>query len=107
MTIKLTDLNPRFVGAGGDGVTNAETGEPVPERHGVGITFDCPCGKCGERPCIIFSNPLDGGEDYGNGNPTWERTGKTFETISLKPSLQRKGGCNWHGFLTDGYFKEC
>lgn len=105
--IKLTDLNPRFVGAGGDGVTNAETGEPVPERHGVGITFDCPCGKCGERTTIIFSNPIDGGKDYGAGNPTWHRTGENFEILTLNPSIQRMGGCGWHGFLTDGEFKEC
>ncbi len=103
--MKLTDLNPRWVGAGGKGVSrkNPETGEmePAPERHAVGIWFDCPClsGTC-TRVYIDFKNPLDGGESYQPSEKhQWERTGEDFETLKLHPSIQRVGGCEWHGHV--------
>lgn len=40
----------------------------------------------------MMQNPLD----------YWERTGDTFDTLTLKPSIQRVGGCAWHGFITNG-----
>ena len=45
--MKLTDLNPRWVGAGGEGISDAD-GNPVPARAGIGLSFDCPCG-CDQR----------------------------------------------------------
>ncbi len=103
--MKLTDLDPRWVGAGGAGVSNAD-GSPVPERTGVGLSFDCPCG-CESRCFVHISNPMDGGKSYASpGQPSWDRTGDTFETLTLKPSIQRltvnDKGCKWHGFVTDG-----
>lgn len=50
--MKLVDLNPSWVGAGGEGVSDKE-GSPVPKRHGIGITFDCPCG-CRRRVYVSF-----------------------------------------------------
>ena len=106
--MKLTDLNPSWVGTGGEGVfrTN-EKGElePAHERHGVAISFDCPCGRRdydnGHTPkiCVNISPPLDGGVAFEHA---WERTGDTFETLTLRPSIQRVGGCAWHGFVTNG-----
>lgn len=108
MTVRLAELNPHWVAGGGDGVTR--NGQPVPRREGVGVMFDCPCGKCG-MPCYIpFRNPLDGGPAYDNDRNAWERTGDTFETLTLKPSVLRntaKGGCGWHGFVTDGAIVSC
>lgn len=100
--MKLTDLNPNFVGAGGEGVTR--DGQPVPERHGIGVSFDCPCGQCGERAYIAFANPLDGGppHDADGHHPTWNRVGDVFETMTLAPSIQRMGGCKWHGHIVNG-----
>ena len=103
--MKLIELNPRFLGAGGEGITNAD-GLPAPEREGVGVIFTCPCGKCDEfHECYVpFTNPLDGGSPI-DGHPTWQRTGDTFETLTLTPSILRsvnKGGCGWHGFITNG-----
>lgn len=98
--MKLTELNPHWVGAGGEGVTDKD-GNPVPERKGVGIEFDCPSG-C-NRPCFVsFTNPLDGGQAFNNGHVTWERTGETFDTLTIRPSIQRMDGCKWHGFVTNG-----
>lgn len=100
--MKLTDLNPAFVMSGGEGISDSE-GNPVPERQGVGLAFDCPCG-CRERVYLNFENPLDGGKKL-SGHPSWNRTGDTFETISLTPSILRMGGCGWHGYLTNGELK--
>jgi hypothetical protein len=102
--VPLLDLDPRWVGAGGEGITD-KNGDPVPARHGVGLGFNCPCG-CAIRGYVAFENPLDGGPPkIGTNEPTWRRVGETFETLTLRPSIKRtreKGGCGWHGFITDG-----
>lgn len=100
--MRLKELNPRFVGAGGDDITDA-AGTPVPARHGVAITFDCPCGSehC-LRVCIEFANPLDGQPPHCPDGPKWQRAGDTFEMITLTPSIQRLDCCKWHGFVTNG-----
>jgi hypothetical protein len=88
--LKLTDLHPQFLGGTGDG------------REGVGIGFDCPCGgaECGQL-YVPFANPLDGGPQYGPQG--WKRTGETFETLTLEPSILRKSTpCGWHGFIRNG-----
>jgi hypothetical protein len=109
--MKLTDLNPQFLGAGGEGVFNAD-GTPAPERTGAGLRFDCPCGNCKdewERVFVRFKNPLDGGPPVG-GEPLWTRTGETFENLTLTPSILRskeRGGCGWHGFVTNGEVASC
>jgi hypothetical protein len=101
--VRLVDLDPRWVGAGGEGISDKD-GNPVPERHGVGVSFDCPDG-CG-FPCYVpFRNPLDGGPQHDDSRPSWERTGDTFDTLTLSPSILRtkeKGGCGWHGFIRNG-----
>lgn len=105
--MKLVDLDPSWVGSGGEGVTQKDpaSGEqvPVPRREGVGICFSCPCG-C-DSPCFVpLRNPLDGGPAHGDERHTWERTGETFETLTLTPSILRHG-CGWHGWVTNGEIK--
>jgi hypothetical protein len=104
--MKLTDLNPRWVGHGGEGVTSQ--GQPVPRREAVAIAFDCPCGsaECG-RVCIELANPLDGRPPTRTDGHTWKREGETFETLSLTPSIQRLDNCRWHGFITNGEVRKC
>jgi hypothetical protein len=107
--MKLTDLNPHWVGAGGEGITNKD-GTPAEERFGVGISLDCPCGKCesANRLYVPFRNPLDGKPyPHNDGHALWDRTGDTFETLSTTPSIQRRKdvwgyGCDWHGYITNG-----
>ena len=97
--MRLIDLNPEWIGSGGEGIFDKDM-NPSPARHGVGVMFDCPCG-CGTRCFIPFTQPLDGGSsiDY---HVTWERTGDSFENLTLTPSILRIGGCGWHGFITNG-----
>ena len=98
--MRLVDLNPRWVGAGGPGITH--NGQPVPERHKVGVSFECPCG-CGTRCYVAFANPIDGGPPRVSPNEcTWVRSGDTFETLTLSPSILRLDGCRWHGFIENG-----
>ncbi len=108
--MNLADLNPRWVGAGGTGISDVD-GNPIHERHGIGMTFDCPCGKCGVRGYVAFSNPNDGYPPVLDpGEPSWSRTGFNFESLTLTPSIHRvkeKGGCGWHGFITGGKITTC
>jgi hypothetical protein len=100
--MKLVDLHPKWVASGGglDG-----DGKPAPIRNGCGVEFDCPCGS-GERRYVPFAVALDGQPwDGGRG---WQRTGDTFETLKLTPSIWfRSGCCNWHGFITAGEVQSC
>ena len=105
----LIDLDPAWVGAGGEGISD-QAGNPVPARHGVGLACECPCG-CGSRLYVGFENPLDGGPPHVPEHPLWKRTGETFETLTLIPSIQRhkigEDGCTWHGFITNGEAVNC
>lgn len=111
--MRLVDLDPRFVGAGGDGVTD-HAGNPVPARHGIGLSFLCPCPVCTPkrkgnpdddfhlRHFVEFTNPLDDGPVLDADRPHWLREGDTFETMTLQPSILSRvdaGGCGWHGYV--------
>jgi hypothetical protein len=99
--MRLLDLNPRWTGAGGEGIRQAD-GSPVPERAGTGMIFECPCGSCGQPLYIPFKNPLDGGMPLEPGRVMWGRIGENFDTLTLAPSIQRVGGCGWHGWIRNG-----
>lgn len=106
--MRLIDLNPRWVGNGGDGITDA-AGNPVPRREAVALEFDCPCG-CGNQLLINIRNPPDGGPPLYMGGASWELTGKEFESLSLEPSIRRipiHGSCGWHGFVRRDKIETC
>jgi hypothetical protein len=111
--MRLVDLDPCWVGAGGEGVSDPQ-GNPVASRQGVGVTFRCPCGRADHGPdsdriYVSFANPLDGGPPYTSpGEPAWQRTGDSFETLTLTPSILRVlAPCRWHGYVTDGAIVTC
>ena len=98
--MRLVDLDPHWT-ADDDG------------RHGMGISFECPhCPAAGnpERLGVQFANPIDGGEPSGEKSrrhsrglaPLWHRTGDTFETLTLTPSVDASEGGHWHGFIAGG-----
>lgn len=98
--MRLSDLDPVWI-VTGDG------------RHGMGVTFECPCAKCraagppyeARRLFAMFSNPIDGGPPEppdGRPSPRWKRSGDTFETLTLTPSIDASASGHWHGFITNG-----
>jgi hypothetical protein len=63
------------------------------EGKNCSIVYKCPgCNKA-----VIITD-----KDSGHNNAHWEID---FETLTAKPSIvhdKNKGGCGWHGYLTDG-----
>jgi|CXWL01.1.fsa_nt_gi hypothetical protein len=70
----------------------------------MGITFDCPVHKT-HRLGVMFANPIDGLPPDSSATHLWQRSGDTFETMTLEPSVDAsKVGC-WHGKVTNGEIK--
>lgn len=98
--MKLTELNPRWVGYSG----------PIYD----GISFDCPhClaeGLPVQRLAITFSPPIDPNGWWPRitqptyvGQQVWKRiSGDTFENLTLNPSVNTNAAGHWHGFITNG-----
>jgi hypothetical protein len=90
---------------------------PAVVRHGMGISFLCPhCED--QRLVVMFSNPLDGGpaealepdpERPGSLRPTrlWQRNGRTFQSLTLSPSIDVSASGHWHGVIVDGEVRAC
>lgn len=85
----------------------------------VGITFRCPHCPPGERGATTylgawFATPIDrdglslderGWPDFMAQHPErkfWARTGDTFETLTLSPSVDASQHGHWHGFIANG-----
>ncbi len=105
--MKLTELKPRWTGHGC-------TGNPD-EQIITGLSFLCPhCGpQTGQRLGVMFHPPIDKcgwvakGVTIAHGKIEWARTGETFETLTLTPSINtaesRMDFSNhWHGFIKNG-----
>ena len=103
--MKLVDLHPRWIGCGGEGVTDKD-GNPVPYRANIGLICDCPvCGPDHEL-FVPFANPVDGKGPH-DSRQGWQRVGETFDDLTLTPSILRKDRCGWHGFITNGEIITC
>ncbi|MBD3571621.1 hypothetical protein EJ082_01340 [Brevundimonas diminuta] len=68
-----------------------------PDGSVGGIAFICPCG-C-KREGYLPVKPDDPG-------PRWDWNGDR-ERPTLTPSVLFRGGCEWHGFLTAGEWRQC
>ena len=106
--MRLADLNPRWSEAYG--------------RPGdrIGITIDCPGACCagktlseieaGDKPSdqtkerlfIPFANPPGGAAPFQTTGALWQRTGETFDDLTLTPSVDASAWGHWHGFICDG-----
>jgi hypothetical protein len=93
--VKLVDLRPRLYCS-----SSEDSGEPA-LADADHLDFDCP-GGCSDgdpdrpgprRVCI----PLKPGRSDG-----WDRNGDSLDTLTLTPSIQVHGHCNWHGFIRNG-----
>jgi hypothetical protein len=96
--VRLTALDPRWY-AHTDG------------RAGLGISFVCPHCHAKDlqdpfvptRLAIPFANTLSGCTPEPNANGhMWQRTGDTFDTLTLTPSVDASASGHWHGFITNG-----
>lgn len=75
---RLIDCEPHFV-EDKDGVVCA-------------VYFECPEGHDGCKHVIPFRPALDGSPgnwNNGGSGAMWSRTGDTFETLTLSPSIRR------------------
>lgn len=98
MTMRLTDLDPRWC-VDADIVIGGSV-KHFDGRHGMGITFDCPCCKR-VRLAVWFDKPIDGGVPTDDAK-LWSRSGETFETLTLSPSIDASKHGHWHGFIRNG-----
>lgn len=94
--MRLADLHPRW-GTWSGGTTRIE------------VSFDCPVHGKAHRVIVPFVNPLDSGRPVMRTH-LWFRTGETFDTLTLTPSIDytkydngelRDPTC-WHGWITNG-----
>jgi hypothetical protein len=82
-------------------------------RKGIGLLFNCPIHSDECFTYVPFTNPLDGGPPLEQDQLTWARSGETFDTLSISPSIHKlgekigEGECEWHGFVTNGAFITC
>lgn len=112
--MSLIDLHPRWFDVPGLGTDKD------------GVTFLCPCAPCIADPTrqvrlgVQFANPVQGGVGVLMSNADkrrhvhelgtfdvppgflWQRTGDTFETMTLQPSVDASKSGHWHGHITDG-----
>ncbi len=79
---RLVDCNPRWV-------SGRYHGAEGPPR---GVHFDCPEGHGGCSHTIPFTPALDGtpAESWQQNGAIWQRSGDTFETLTLSPSIRRE-----------------
>lgn len=80
--MKLKDLNPRWLGSPVSG-----------DDRVVGLGFTCP--HCGIQRLNFYFVPLP-------GEKAWKKTGDTFETITVDPSLDFRSSGHWHGQIIRG-----
>lgn len=79
---RLVDCNPRWV-------TGRYAGRD--DDTPVGVHFDCPEGHEGCDHAIPFTPAVGGGPaaSWYTSGAIWQRTGDTFETMTLSPSIRR------------------
>lgn len=104
--MRLTELDPRWL----------ET-----EGRKVGITFICPCCRSPETRLTAFFEPTPfrrqvelmlpiSGKERGDridwipskADFAWARTGETFDSLSITPSIDASKARHWHGHVTNG-----
>lgn len=74
-------------------------------RHGMALTFECPCCLGTPRATrlgVWFANPIDGQPPTDDESTLWQRSGETFETLTLTPSIDASKHGHWHGYITNG-----
>jgi hypothetical protein len=95
--MRLNDFRPKWVQPEAVRV-------PVPVY--VGVSFDCPhCGS--QRLSIGFRQPIDpqgllNGTTWQPQSLAWDRTGDSFDALTLAPSIDFSPQGHWHGHIING-----
>jgi hypothetical protein len=76
------------------------------------IVFNCPEGHSDCKHVIPFSPALDGTTHPMERGRGWQRTGDTFETLTLSPSIlcnasRPEAECHLHIVVRDGAIEFC
>ena len=68
------------------------------EGEKYGMVFDCP--NCGVPGGVFFTNSIPSNKNIRPAGVHWQRTGDTFETMSLTPSVKMYG--HFHSWIRNG-----
>ena len=102
--MRLVELEPRW--ASDADIVIGGVSKHFENRFGMACSFWCPCclGVAGKetRLAVWFANPIDGLPPTDDATNLWHRTGETFETLTLSPSIDASKHGHWHGFLVNG-----
>lgn len=102
--MRLSELDPRWI----TGIRANH--ENYGDRRGhIGLSFLCPHCRT-QRLAVFFDPPIDDGvlwefstwPSLTEGKSVWGRTGESFETLTLTPSINADASGHWHGFITNG-----
>lgn len=116
--MKLNELSPRWI--------NSPAARTAPVAR-VGVTFLCPCCRnvrltCYTQPTpqkqqflLLAENGIIEVDEDGDPkradivpcNPAakWSIEGDSFESLSIKPSIDASPSGHWHGYVTNGEAK--
>lgn len=105
--MRLADLEPHWI-------TEVQPGgchrKDRVYRDGAvqGILFLCPLcfaansGPIGTHSVLVPFKDRGVPDDAYPGMARWTAEGRTFDDLTVTPSILIKGGCGWHGFVTAG-----
>lgn len=71
-----------------------------------GVHFLCPLcfqrngGPAGTHAVKVWFEHV--GQDVFPTGGRWTAIGTSLDDLTTKPSIQIVGGCNWHGYITNG-----
>lgn len=102
--MRLTDLEPEWRRyEQRDGHIYHVTVDTIAEAQG--IEFLCP--KCRDHHVVCWSRTRGVPDDARPGPGRWTLEGTGFHDLTLNGdpgarSIDLKGGCRWHGYITNG-----
>lgn len=97
--MKLTDLDPNW--AVDADIVIGGVKRHYDDRHGMAVSFLCPhCRQT--RLAVWFANPIDGLPPTDDAETLWQRSGESFENLTLSPSVDASKFGHWHGFIRNG-----
>ena len=112
--MKLTELEPHWISCLG-----------APQDAKLGIRFNSPIDRK-QRIAVFFKNPICGSDpvdlaffqaaqmdcdhpqwepwmsEHHAGSVLWDRSGDSFENLTLNPSIDCSKWGGWHGFVRNG-----